>query len=54
MLIHCGQPLGTLDRGLGSMPWVSERGGRGRQVVKSYLLVLIMGWRSDGMDRSRD
>jgi hypothetical protein len=36
------------------MPRVDEKGGRGRQVAKSRLLVLIVGRRSDGMDRSRD
>jgi hypothetical protein len=39
-----------LDRGPGSIPWVDERGGRGRQVVKSHLPMLIIGWRSDGVD----
>jgi hypothetical protein len=50
MLIRCGEPSGTFDRGASSLPWVIEKGGRGRQVVKSRLLVLIIGWRSDGMD----
>jgi hypothetical protein len=43
-----------LDRGPGSLPRVNERGGRGRQVVKSHLPTLIVGWRSDGMDHFRD
>jgi hypothetical protein len=30
-----GKPPGTLDQGLGSLPWVNESGGKGRQVVKS-------------------
>jgi hypothetical protein len=30
MFIHCGEPLGMFDQGLGSLPWVIERGGRGR------------------------
>jgi hypothetical protein len=54
MFIHCGEPPGTLDRGPESLPWVIERGGRGRHVVKSYLLMLIIGWRSDGVDYSLD
>jgi hypothetical protein len=54
MLIRCGKPPGMLDRGPGSLPWVDERGGRGRQVAKSYLPELIVGWRSDGVDYSRD
>jgi hypothetical protein len=37
-----------LDQGPGSLPWVDERGGRGRRMVKSYLPVLIIGRRSDG------
>jgi hypothetical protein len=52
MCIHCGEPPGTFDRWPGSLPWVSERGGRGRQMVKSHLLMLIVGWRSDGLDHS--
>jgi hypothetical protein len=36
------------------MPQVDEKGGRGKQVAKSRLPVLIVGRRSDGMDRSRD
>jgi hypothetical protein len=54
MLIRCEKPLGTFDRGLGSLPQVDERGGRGRQVVKSCLPMLIIGWISDGVDHSRD
>jgi hypothetical protein len=54
MLIHCGKPLGMFDRGPGSLPWVDERGGKGRQVLKSCMFVLIVGWRSDGVDCSRD
>jgi hypothetical protein len=54
MLIHCGKPLGTFDRGPRSLPRVDERGGRGRQVVKSCLPVLIMGWRVYGVDHSRN
>jgi hypothetical protein len=50
MFIRCGEPPGTFDRGPGSLPWVVERGGRGRQVVKSSLPALIIGWRSDGVD----
>jgi hypothetical protein len=33
---------------------VDEKGGMGKQLVKSYLLALILGWRSDGMDYFRD
>jgi hypothetical protein len=54
MLIHRGQPLGMLDQGLGSMLRVSERGWRGRQVVKSCLTALIVGWRNDDVDHYRD
>jgi hypothetical protein len=54
MLVHCEKPPGTLDQGPGSLPRVEERGGRGRQVVKSHLPVLIVGWRNDGMDSPRD
>jgi hypothetical protein len=54
MLIRCGKPLGVFDLGLGSLPRVDERGGMDRQVVKSRLPALIIGWRSDGVDRSRD
>jgi hypothetical protein len=43
-----------LDQGPGSMPWVDERCGRGRQVVKSHLYALIVGWRSDDIDHFRD
>jgi hypothetical protein len=46
-----GKPLGMLDRELGSLPWVDERGRRGRQEVKSRLPALIVGWRS-GVDHS--
>jgi hypothetical protein len=49
---RCGVPPGTFDRGPESLPWVIDRGGRGRQVVKSCLPVLIVGWRSDGVDCS--
>jgi hypothetical protein len=52
MLIHCGKPLGMFDQGPGSLPRVNERGGMGRQVVKSHLATLIIGWRSDVMDYS--
>jgi hypothetical protein len=48
MFICCAEPPGTFDRGPGSLPRVIERGGRGRQVVKSRLRTLIVGWRSDG------
>jgi hypothetical protein len=50
MLIYCGKPPPphTLDRGPRSLPQVDERGGRGRQVAKSRLPALIVGWRSDG------
>jgi hypothetical protein len=43
MFILCGEPLGMFDRGLGSLPQVIERGRRGRQVVKSYLPMQIVG-----------
>jgi hypothetical protein len=48
MLIYCGKPPHTLDQGPRSLPQVDERGGRGRQVAKSRLPALIVGWRSDG------
>jgi hypothetical protein len=54
ILIRCGQPPGMLDQGPWSRPRVDESGGRGRQVAKSRLTVLIVGWRSDGMDHSQD
>jgi hypothetical protein len=54
MFIHCVDPTNTFDRGPSSLPWVVERGGRGRQVVKSCLPTLIIGWRSDGVDCSWD
>jgi hypothetical protein len=31
-----------------------ERGRIGRQVVKSHLSTLIVGWRSDDVNHSRD
>jgi hypothetical protein len=40
MLICWVKPPGTLDRGPGSLHWVDDRGGRGRQVVKSRLPTL--------------
>jgi hypothetical protein len=52
-LIRRRKPPGMLDRGPRSLPRVKERGGRGRQVEKSRLLALIIGWRSDGMDYSQ-
>jgi hypothetical protein len=52
MFIHCGEPPCMFDRGLGSLPRVVERGRRGRQVVKSYLPVIIVGWRSDDVEHS--
>jgi hypothetical protein len=42
------------DQGPRSPPRVDERGVMGRQVVKSRLLVLMVGWRNDVVDRSRD
>jgi hypothetical protein len=50
MLIRCRKPPDTLDRGLGSLPRVNERGERGKQMVKSHLLTLIIGWRIYGVD----
>jgi hypothetical protein len=50
MLIRYGEPPDTFDQGPESLPWVIERGGRGRKVVKSRLPALIVGWRSDGAD----
>jgi hypothetical protein len=52
MFIHCGEPPCMFDRGLGSLPRVVERGRRGRQVVKSCLPVVIVGWRSDDVEHS--
>jgi hypothetical protein len=37
MFICYGEPLGMFDRGPKSLPWVIERGGRGRHVVKFCL-----------------
>jgi hypothetical protein len=54
MFIRCGEAPGTFDRGPRSLPWAIETGERGRQVVKSRLPVLIIGWRSDGVDHSWD
>jgi hypothetical protein len=54
IFIHCGEPPGTFDRGAKSLPQVVERGGRGRQVVKSHLPMLIVGWRSDCVDHFQD
>jgi hypothetical protein len=54
MLIRYGKPLGVFDLGPGSLPRVDERGEMDRQVVKSCLPALIIGWRSDGVDLSRD
>jgi hypothetical protein len=53
VLIHGGKPLGTFDLRPRSQPWVMERGGRGRQVVKFYPPLLIIGWRSDDVGRYR-
>jgi hypothetical protein len=47
MLIRCGKPSDMLDQAPRSLPRVDERGGRGRQVVKSCLPTLIVGWRTD-------
>jgi hypothetical protein len=47
MLIPYGKPPGMLDRGPRFLSLVDERGGRGRQVAKSHLSALIVGWRSD-------
>jgi hypothetical protein len=54
MFICYGKPPGTFAQGPGSLPRVDESGGWGRQVVKSRLSALIVGWRSDGMDHSWD
>jgi hypothetical protein len=54
MLIRCREPPDTFDRGPESLPRVIERGQRGRQVVKSRLPALIVGWRSDGVDSFYD
>jgi hypothetical protein len=48
----CGKPPSTFDQGPRSLPQVNERCERGRQVVKSHLPMLIIGCRSDGVDRS--
>jgi hypothetical protein len=48
-------PPETIDRGPRSLTLqVDERGRTGRQVVKSHLPTLIIGWRSDGTDHSWD
>jgi hypothetical protein len=36
------------------LPWVKEGDGMGRQVVKSNLLVPILGCKSEDVDRSQD
>jgi hypothetical protein len=54
MLIHCRELPSMLNRGPRSVPWVDERGRRGRQVAKFSLPALIVGWRSDGVDYSQD
>jgi hypothetical protein len=54
MLIRCEEPPSAFDQGPQSLPWVIEKGGRGRQVVKSLLPTQITRWRSDGVDRARD
>jgi hypothetical protein len=43
ILIRYGEPPGTLVQGPESLPRVTERGKRGRQVVKPRLLTLIIG-----------
>jgi hypothetical protein len=48
MLICYGDPQGMFDPGPGSLPRLIKRGGRTRQVVKSHLPELIIGWRCDG------
>jgi hypothetical protein len=53
LLIRCRKPPVTFDQGIGSLPRVNKRGGRGRQVMKFHLPILIVGWRSDGVDCSR-
>jgi hypothetical protein len=42
MFIHCGELSGTFDQGLESLSRVIKRGGRGTQVVKFHLPVLII------------
>jgi hypothetical protein len=42
------------DRMPGSLPQVAKRGGNDGQVVRSYPLALIIGWRSDSIDRDQD
>jgi hypothetical protein len=54
MLIYRRESLDTVDGGPGFVPWVIKRGGRDRQVVKSYLPTVIIGWGSDGIDYNRD
>jgi hypothetical protein len=54
MPIRCGEPPGTFDRELGSLPRVIKKGRWGRQVLKSHLPMLTIGLRSDGIDCSRD
>jgi hypothetical protein len=54
MFIRCVEPPGTFDQGPGSLPRAIERGGRCRQVVKSYLPALNVGWKSDGVDHYQD
>jgi hypothetical protein len=43
MLIRYGKLPGVFDRGPGSLTRVNERGGMGRQVVKSRLPALKVG-----------
>jgi hypothetical protein len=46
------EPPGMFERRPRSLPRVIKRSGRGRQVVKSRLPALIIGWRIDGVDHS--
>jgi hypothetical protein len=45
MLIYCWKPLGVFDWGPGSLSWVDEGGRTSRQVAKSCLPTLIVGWK---------
>jgi hypothetical protein len=53
-LIRFGEPPGMFDQGPGSLPRVVEGDRRDRQVVKSCVVVLIVGWISEGANYSQD
>jgi hypothetical protein len=54
MLVHLREAPGYVPPGPGFLPRVDKRGGMGSQVAKSWLPTLILGWRRDDVDYSRD